>query len=172
MRKNYYYSNREELLRKKREYDAAHREQNNLREKQRYQSNKERIKARSSAYHYAHKAEANARTRAWHKAHPAESAAAKSHSRAKRRALEYATRIDEYGIRQWMKEVRSREFARCHWCGTKVVGKRIVFDHVIPLSKGGTHTIGNLCACCRTCNSMKKDRELIYWIRNGQTFLL
>ena len=171
MEKGYYQSNREALLKKKREYDAEHRAQNNLREKLRYQANKERIKARCAAYHFSHKAEANARTKAWHKAHPAESAAAKSHSKAKRRALEYATRINEYGIREWMKEVRSKEFARCHWCGTKVVGRMIVFDHVVALSKGGTHTIGNLCACCRSCNSMKKDRELARWIRNGQCFL-
>lgn len=171
VKKDYYYANRESILQKKREYDSANRERNNLREKLRYLSNKERIKARCSAYHFANKAAANARTKAWHKSHPEESKAAKLNSKAKRRALEYGTRINEYGIRQWMKEVRSKEFARCHWCGTKVHGSQIVFDHVVALSKGGTHTIGNLCACCRSCNSMKKDRELARWIRNGQCFL-
>lgn len=171
MGKDYYRKNRAYCLNKKHEYDLAHREENRVKARARYAANRDRIKAQANAYHHAHKSEANARTKAWHKAHPLESAAAKSHSKAKRRALEYSTRINEYGIRQWMKEVRSKEFARCHWCGTKVVGRMIVFDHVVALSKGGTHTIGNLCACCRSCNSMKKDRELAKWIRNGQCFL-
>ncbi|MGH7182639.1 MAG: HNH endonuclease [Nitrospiraceae bacterium] len=33
-------------------------------------------------------------------------------------------------------------------------------DHVIPLSKGGTHTYDNIMQACMSCNQRKKDRSL------------
>ncbi|WP_224737895.1 HNH endonuclease [Psychrobacter sp. 28M-43] len=30
-------------------------------------------------------------------------------------------------------------------------------DHIIPLSKGGTHTMDNVACCCRKCNNIKGD---------------
>lgn len=30
-------------------------------------------------------------------------------------------------------------------------------DHVIPLSKGGSHTLDNVACCCRECNNIKAD---------------
>jgi 5-methylcytosine-specific restriction endonuclease McrA len=171
MSKAYYQSNRQSLLLKKREYDALHKEQISRNGRLYYERNRERIKENSNKYHHSHKSIANARTRKWHEEHPVESKAAKCFSRAKRRAIEYATGIDTYGIHQWMKEIKTKPFVRCHWCGTKIHGMQVVFDHIIPLSKKGTHTIGNLCASCRDCNSSKKDRMPSKWSRNGQSFL-
>lgn len=90
---------------------------------------------------------------------------------ARRRALKRQSQIDTQGIRAWMKEVRSKPFARCHWCGTKVRGRNIHFDHVVALTKGGTHTIGNLCASCRECNLSKSNRLISEWLCGGQSFL-
>jgi len=42
----------------------------------------------------------------------------------------------------------------CAYCGRKA---RAV-DHVIPLSRGGLTDARNLVACCKRCNSQKKDR--------------
>lgn len=92
-------------------------------------------------------------------------------SQQRRRARQRGSTVDLIGIESWMKEIRTLPFARCHWCGTKVKGRLICFDHVIPLSKGGSHTIGNLAASCRHCNSTKQAREIAKWICRGQTFL-
>lgn len=74
-------------------------------------------------------------------------------------------------IRRWMIEVKSKPFSRCHWCGTKVDGKEVEFDHVIALSRGGSHSIGNLCSSCPECNRSKSNRIIADWICNNQTFL-
>lgn len=89
----------------------------------------------------------------------------------RRKARKLATQVDPAGIARWMKEIRSKPFVRCHWCGTKIHGKAIRFDHIIALARGGEHTISNLCATCITCNSSKSARAIADWICQGQTFL-
>ena len=109
------------------------------------------------------------RSRAWYRANPGKH----SVHIVKRRRKQAECPIHEISvINEWMKEVRSKDYARCHWCGTKVNGSEIHFDHVVPLAKGGAHSIGNLCASCADCNRTKHARALSDWIVNGQTFLL
>lgn len=49
---------------------------------------------------------------------------------------------------------RSRK-RRCNWCGKKLTKTTLTCDHVIPLSKGGTHKRTNLVAACYDCNQRK-----------------
>lgn len=36
-------------------------------------------------------------------------------------------------------------------------------DHVVPISRGGANSIGNIVAACGSCNSSKNDRLLTEW---------
>lgn len=36
-------------------------------------------------------------------------------------------------------------------------------DHIIPLSRGGRHSIGNLLPACEFCNTSKHNRLLVEW---------
>lgn len=47
----------------------------------------------------------------------------------------------------------------CIYCGNK--SQEI--DHVIPLVRGGSHTLGNLAPSCRPCNQRKHDKLVIEW---------
>ena len=49
-----------------------------------------------------------------------------------------------------------RDGHRCQYCGAGAEN----IDHVIPRSKGGTHTWDNVVAACRPCNARKEDRLL------------
>lgn len=89
----------------------------------------------------------------------------------RRRALKASTQVDVSGIARWMREIKTKPFVRCHWCGTKIHGKQVRFDHIVPLSKGGPHIISNLCACCQDCNASKAARAISEWIVGGQSFL-
>lgn len=43
---------------------------------------------------------------------------------------------------------------RCWWCGKKIKGKFHV-DHRVPLARGGSNDITNLCVSCPKCNHSK-----------------
>ncbi len=45
----------------------------------------------------------------------------------------------------------------CHYCQKKFPIKVLTMDHVIPLSRGGRSTKGNLVPCCKACNTAKKS---------------
>jgi 5-methylcytosine-specific restriction endonuclease McrA len=44
---------------------------------------------------------------------------------------------------------------RCVYCGAGLGLENVTLDHVIPLSRGGSHQPGNLVSACQTCNQRK-----------------
>ena len=63
-----------------------------------------------------------------------------------------------YGARVALsrRAVFARDGHRCQYCGNAAEN----IDHVVPRSRGGTHTWDNVVAACRRCNSHKEDRFL------------
>lgn len=52
----------------------------------------------------------------------------------------------------------------CVYCGSTV---HLTVDHVVPRSKGGGHTLDNLVAACKQCNSSKSNRTPEQWAANA-----
>jgi hypothetical protein len=52
-------------------------------------------------------------------------------------------------------EVWRRDEARCVDCNSR---QRLEFDHIIPISKGGSNTARNIELRCETCNRRKGDK--------------
>jgi 5-methylcytosine-specific restriction endonuclease McrA len=50
----------------------------------------------------------------------------------------------------------------CAYCGAS--GDTEI-EHVIPISKGGTHAMGNILPACHDCNSDKRAKEVETWYR-------
>jgi 5-methylcytosine-specific restriction endonuclease McrA len=48
----------------------------------------------------------------------------------------------------------------CSNCGTK---ERITIDHIIPVVRGGKHSIGNLQPLCLSCNASKNSKTMFEW---------
>ena len=44
----------------------------------------------------------------------------------------------------------------CHYCGGTFPPSELTMDHIVPLSRGGHSTKGNIVPCCKTCNNKKK----------------
>jgi 5-methylcytosine-specific restriction endonuclease McrA len=40
-------------------------------------------------------------------------------------------------------------------------------DHMIPVSRGGFHTIANIVPACQPCNSTKHDKNLAEFLLYG-----
>ena len=49
-----------------------------------------------------------------------------------------------------------RDEFECQYCGAKAEN----VDHIVPRSRGGTHTWDNVVAACRPCNMRKEDHLL------------
>ncbi len=44
----------------------------------------------------------------------------------------------------------------CHYCGGKFPPSELTMDHIVPLSRGGHSSKGNIVPCCKACNNNKK----------------
>lgn len=60
---------------------------------------------------------------------------------------------------QWWK----RQCAKgvCGYCGQPTPAAELTMDHVVPLSRGGRTTKGNVAPACKTCNNAKKQKLLM-----------
>ena len=52
------------------------------------------------------------------------------------------------------RAVFARDGHKCQYCGATAEN----IDHVVPRSRGGSHTWDNVVASCRPCNARKEDR--------------
>lgn len=60
------------------------------------------------------------------------------------------------------KELKRLVALPCAYCQTK---NQITIDHIIPIDRGGRHSIGNLQPLCLSCNSSKKNKFWYEWKR-------
>ena len=62
---------------------------------------------------------------------------------------------------QWWK----RQVAKgmCHYCKRSFAPKTLTMDHIVPISRGGKTTKGNVAPCCKECNNAKKQMLPIEW---------
>ena len=58
------------------------------------------------------------------------------------------------------KELQSMYKKPCIYCGTK---NNIEIDHIIPIARGGRHSIGNLTPACMSCNRSKRHLFVMEW---------
>lgn len=115
-------------------------------------NNRERERQACAAWRWANKERHQALIRAWERKHPE----ARMRYNAQRRAWKLDGTLV---MRDWLRLVRSHG-GRCAYCRSDAP---ITIDHVVPLSRGGRHAIGNVLPACRPCNSSKQDRLLVEW---------
>jgi 5-methylcytosine-specific restriction endonuclease McrA len=51
----------------------------------------------------------------------------------------------------------------CHYCGGTFPPDELTMDHLVPVTRGGKSTPGNVVPACRGCNSRKKYLLPIEW---------
>jgi 5-methylcytosine-specific restriction endonuclease McrA len=102
---------------------------------------------------YARNAEAK---RAWNREYS-------RHNLDKARVRNSRRRARLAGARTYLvsaKEMNKLYTQACLFCGSR---KEINIDHIIPLAKNGTHSIGNLMPLCDNCNSTKYNKTIMEW---------
>lgn len=152
---------------------------------QRYKENNPGATAAASRRYYARNAESEkARATAWRAENREESRRHRRESYQRHREANLAA------MREWQKanmdKVRHYQHARrtklagngvfvvsdkdlrrlvtspCAECGSR---DRIEIDHIIPVSRGGSHGVGNLQPLCYDCNRGKGNRLTVEWRR-------
>lgn len=99
----------------------------------------------------ARRARLLAKHRRWSRANPAKNRQYARRYQARKRAATIGT-VD-YGA------IIERDGMRCHLCVLDIASLTdLHFDHVVPLSRGGEHSMANVKPAHATCNLRKKDK--------------
>jgi 5-methylcytosine-specific restriction endonuclease McrA len=56
------------------------------------------------------------------------------------------------------RNIFARDENRCQYCGRSFATNELSIDHVVPLSRGGRSTWGNVVCACTRCNKRKGGR--------------
>lgn len=150
-----------------------------------YWRHREVMAARVLVHHYKNRESANARrkqnrlknlekqmqhSRQWQKDNPEAANSIKSNWRMKNRVkLQQLAKHREMIIKtgnvpsSYIKELRQLP---CNYCGQYFENKMHI-DHVVPISKGGQHSIDNLVTACRSCNLSKSNKFLHDWLASN-----
>jgi 5-methylcytosine-specific restriction endonuclease McrA len=68
------------------------------------------------------------------------------------------------------KQIRGRFAEFDHHCAYCGAAGDLHIEHVVPISKGGPHAIGNIIPACKDCNFSKRDHDAETWYRRQPFF--
>ena len=165
--RQHYAENADKCRAAAREYQKTHREQRNAYVRRKYAENKEKESLRSRAKYLRNKDKIKARHRRNYENKKAE--ALQRYWRYK--ALKAGSTVNLASIKQFVKSVKASDTFVCYYCSEIHSTKTLHFDHIIPLSRGGPHSVENLCASCPSCNMSKNDNFIHEWVKMGQQML-
>lgn len=173
--REYYEANKPALLAQKAEYYVRKIDEIKPKRAAWRAENRDYINETSAIYRKRDREKLRLRQIEWRLANPnymadwqRENAAKLSESNYRRRVrLAEARAGANISQRDWDRLIR-RFDNRCAYCECSLDGC-FTIDHVVPISKGGRHTIGNLVPACRSCNSSKRDLLLFDWLQRRAT---
>lgn len=148
----YYTTHKAERDAFSREYYLANKERLNASGRAWSRANKKERAAYSREYQLVNKEKIAAISRVYRQANP------EVFARAKHKRNAHKAGNEEFTVTA--KELRRIRDSACTHCGT--AGPSHV-DHVIPVSKGGRQSIGNLMPLCQPCNTSKRASFYSVW---------
>lgn len=130
----------------------AHAKEINARHRAKRAADPEKARSYDLAYRHNNPDSIRRKRQRFKQQHPERSRA----DSAIRRARKAAAPVIDYTAAQWHEQQEVQDH-RCSYCGKRRKGK-LTQDHIIPLSKGGSHTASNIVGACRFCNTSKHDK--------------
>ena len=157
-----YYNNKEEANRYSREYNAKNSIKIKDYRAEYYKQNCDKIKEMANEYRKQNPEKVKQFCKDWVKNNPDRARECWAKRRADKRNAKCG---NQKLIAEWRRFWSSLEFVPCYWCGKKIPPKIAHADHVLPLTKGGKHSIENLVISCRHCNLSKKNSLPENWAK-------
>lgn len=146
--KNAYWRNPERWRAAARQWSRDNRERATEKDRRWRTNNPERMKVLKHRHYLNRKDYIRAKNNAWEKANPEKARLIRQGIKGRRRARIKANGFEKFSL----KEILRRDGYQCHICGGKVKPKELSFDHLIPISKGGSHTRKNVAVPHLSCN--------------------
>jgi 5-methylcytosine-specific restriction endonuclease McrA len=181
-RTKYHIKNKEQINKRKKENRKKYRDKELAYNKEYYQrtrkdrveyaaqyreANKEKIKEDRDKYYQSHKVENRERHRNYAKNNPEKVRQTKANYRknnpeaVQKHHMTRRARKAQNGVFEVSKkELHKLMNSPCVACGST---ERITIDHIIPIARGGAHSIGNLQPLCKSCNSSKIHKTMTEW---------
>lgn len=154
-----------------REYNLKHKERIAKRTRKYHLANKKQIAEQRSDFYLSHKEQIAERVKDYYLNHKEQVAERMKKYRQtengrlvinclsqRRRALKAEAEGDGITPEQFQRVVKN-QCNKCNLCSRDFCKSRpATVDHIIPLSKGGTHDSSNIQALCQSCNSSKRAK--------------
>jgi len=123
-----------------------------------YPANRERTLSKAKARYDADPVRYREKTLEWQRANPEKHRLNSLAYSARKRGAEGTHTLEE-----WVALLVAFE-NKCAYCQASLGPDRpVTQDHIIPLTRGGTHDIGNINPACGPCNSQKGNKKLEEW---------
>ena len=145
-------------------YAAAHPERVAARQREYRKNNRDHLSARQREYRKNNREACAAYMRRWRAANP-EKARAIGVNKDHRRRAAFSGVVRDFTVAQW-EEMKAAHEYRCAYCHEE---KPLTQDHIVPIAKGGAHTRDNVAPACRSCNSSKRNHDLLPWLSARST---
>jgi len=148
----YYYANAEIYAIKSAEKYAANREEISKRRSQNRRDNIWQFKKAERASYLRNAEAKRAYGREYSKKNPDKS--------RMRNLLRRARLANAVTYQITPKEIKKLYSSPCAFCSSR---NEIDLDHIIPLTRDGSHGLGNLMPLCSNCNSTKYNKTIMEW---------
>jgi 5-methylcytosine-specific restriction endonuclease McrA len=139
------------------QYELTHAVNRRARRIELHSLNRDENNAKSREWYYANVERGRATSLAWIKQHPERARLNTEKTRVRRKGAPGILPTEN----EWAVKVAWFE-GRCAYCFG--LPTRMELDHVIPLSKGGSHGIENVVPACYGCNRHKAAKLLVDWL--------
>jgi len=147
-----------ECSKKKKLYREMNRETIHEKAKLWRDENRTLLREKGRKYWHDHKDVINERTRKWQREHRELTSNTIQKYRARKRKLPSTLTVAQWeGAKLFFGNT-------CAYCGCD---NPLVREHVVPVASGGEYTHNNIIPACKSCNSSKRDKELILWFRSS-----
>ncbi len=151
----YRQENKEKVQAGKRKYRQENKEKLKEKDALYYKENRERIRKRGTEYTAAHSEENRSRMATWVVNNKERHLANAKVANHRRRA-----RIAKVGGKFTKADIRNlyaSQGAKCYYCSVGIEEEYHI-DHMLPLHRGGSNWLENLCLACVPCNLSKHTK--------------
>lgn len=158
--KRYYAIHGEQIRNNVNHYRKTHRELISKAKRAEYERHKDKYIARAKRWQAKNPDKVRASNLKWIANHPKKMREIVNRKRARKENAEGSHTFEEF------EELCEKASWKCLCCGIPHSIRPLTEDHIVPLSKGGEDSIGNIQPLCMSCNCRKSTKTINYWEEN------